>query len=144
MSGAPRVGVRLKGQAPNTQGVGAKIKILDGAVAMQSQEVICGGRYLSGDDPMRVFAAGSLTNDMRIEVTWRSGKKSVVERARPNWVHEIAEAGGASERLADASRSTLPRSDAPTLFEDVSGLIAHEHHEKPPTISSGSRFCLIV
>src|SRR6185503_4866934 len=29
---APRVAVRLKGLSPNTQGIGAKIKLLDGAV----------------------------------------------------------------------------------------------------------------
>jgi len=54
------VAVRLKGKSPNTQGIGAKIKVLGGAVPMQSQEVICGGRYLSGEDPMRVFAAGNV------------------------------------------------------------------------------------
>ncbi|MBI4662734.1 MAG: VCBS repeat-containing protein, partial [Verrucomicrobia bacterium] len=44
---APRVAVRLKGLPPNTQGIGAKIHVLGGPVP-QSQEVICGGRYLSG------------------------------------------------------------------------------------------------
>ena len=37
---------------------------------------------MSGDDAMRVFAAGSLTNVLRIEVTWRSGKRSVVIGAK--------------------------------------------------------------
>src|SRR5207245_152269 len=67
---APRLAVRLRGESPNTQGIGAKIKVYGGPIT-QSQEVICGGRYMSGDDPMRVFAAGSLTNEMRIEVQWR-------------------------------------------------------------------------
>ena len=40
---APRVAVRLKGLTPNTQGIGGKIKLLGGAVPMQSQEVVCGG-----------------------------------------------------------------------------------------------------
>ena len=55
---SPRVSVRLKGIPPNTQGIGAKIKLLNGAVPAQSQEVICGGRYMSGSDPTLVFAAG--------------------------------------------------------------------------------------
>jgi hypothetical protein len=59
-AGQPRVGVRLKGKAPNTQGIGAKIKVTGGPV-VQTQEVIAGGRYVSGDDPMRVFAAGAAT-----------------------------------------------------------------------------------
>ena len=69
--------MRLKGLAPNTQGIGAKIKLLDGAVPMQSQEVACGGIYLSGSDPGRVFAAGK-SQSMTLEVTWRDGKQSVV------------------------------------------------------------------
>src|SRR6185369_5313060 len=149
---APRVAVRLKGQPPNTRGIGAKIWLSGGAVPMQSQEMICGGRYLASDDAIRVFAAGSLTNEMRIEVVWRSGTKSVVEQVRPNRVYEIAEAGGTAERgsvergsvkrEASATRSdaptfrrsdalTLSRSDAPTLFAEVSGLLAHRHHDAP-------------
>src|SRR6185436_2676635 len=56
-TGAPRIGVRLKGKAPNTQGVGARIQVSGGPVT-QTQEVMVGGRYVSGDDPMRVFACG--------------------------------------------------------------------------------------
>src|SRR5688572_28146818 len=41
-SGA-RVGVRLKGKAPNTVGVGARITVRGGAVERQDQEMICGG-----------------------------------------------------------------------------------------------------
>src|SRR4029077_5721860 len=99
---APRVAVRLKGLSPNTQGIGAKIKLLGGAVPLQSQEVICGGRYLSGSDPMLVFAAGNATGNMVIEVGWRSGKTSRIEEAKPNRIYEIAETAateaGASER----------------------------------------------
>jgi hypothetical protein len=62
---APRVAVRLKGKAANTRGVGAKIKFFGGPVP-QSQEMISGGRYMSGDDAMRVFAAGGMEKS-RIE-----------------------------------------------------------------------------
>ena len=89
----PRVAVRLRGAGANTRGIGAKIRILGGAVPVQSQEMICGGRYLSCDEAIRVFAAGNLTNQMRIEVHWRSGKHSVVEGARPNREYEIEEPG---------------------------------------------------
>ena len=73
--GGARLGIRLKGVPPNTRGIGAKIRVFGGAVPMQGQEMISGGRYLSCDDSMRVFAAGSVTNVMRIEVRWRSGKQ---------------------------------------------------------------------
>jgi hypothetical protein len=149
---APRLAVRLRGKSPNTQGIGAKIKISGGPVT-QSQELISGGRYMSGDDPMRVFATGHSTNLM-IEVTWRSGRRSVVRDPRPNHIYEIAEDDGATERGSvrgvgaserqsvraekpedHAPRSTLPRSHAsalhaPPLFEDVSELLHHNHHEE--------------
>ena len=80
----PRVAVRLKGTRANTRGIGAKIWLYGGAVPEQSQEMICGGRYLSCDDAMRVFAAGSETNYMTLEVHWRSGKISVVHGVRAN------------------------------------------------------------
>jgi hypothetical protein len=87
---APRVAVRLRGLAPNTRGIGARITVTGGPI-LQSQEMICGGRYLSSDDTIRVFAAGSLTNQLQIQVAWRSGKRSTVPNALPNCLYEIAE-----------------------------------------------------
>src|SRR5207253_1999378 len=144
----PRVAVRLKGAPANTRGIGAKIWVYGGAVPMQSQEMISGGRYLSCDDAMRVFAAGSLTNEMRLEVRWRSGKRSVVEAVRANRIYEVEEAGAAEatgtserrsvgtperqsvtlEKAEDASRLTDHESrltNSPPVFEDVSRLIQH-------------------
>jgi len=136
---APRVAVRLKGLPPNTRGIGAKLWLYSGAVPVQSQEMICGGRYLSSDDPMRVFAAGSLTNEMRIEVQWRSGKRSVINRVKANRAYEIDEAAaeGNSKLKAQSSREDpRPKTLDPTtslqpFFEDVSRLLNHTHHEEP-------------
>jgi len=91
---APRVAVRLKGLAPNTEGIGAIIKLLRGAVPTQSQEVVCGGRYLAGSDPLVVFAAGKAKGGMTIEVNWRSGKFSVIREAKPDRIYEVNESGG--------------------------------------------------
>ncbi len=126
-SNAPRVAVRLKGQRPNRRGIGAKVWVYGGAVPIQSQEMICGGRYLSSDDPMRVFAAGSLTNEMRIEVRWRSGKRSVVNEVKANRLYEVEEAGAQAIR---SSEFGVRSSGAGPVFEDVSGLIQHVHHEE--------------
>src|SRR6185369_2685918 len=120
---APRVAVRLKGLTPNTQGIGAKIWLYGGAVPMQSQEIICGGRYLSSDEPMRVFAAGSLKHDMRIEVRWRSGKRSVVDGVKASRIYEIDEAGALAVKEE-------PRPVVKPVFEDVSHLIHHSHHDE--------------
>ena len=123
---APRVSVRLKGLPPNTQGIGSKIKLLNGAVPVQSQEVICGGRYMSGSDPLLVFAVGKAQREMTIEVMWRSGKTSVVQGVLSNRIYEI------DERVS-AIRTNSPRSPIPAqpVFKDVSELIAHVHHEEP-------------
>ncbi len=121
---APRVAVRLKGSGGNTRGIGAKIRVYGGAVAMQSQEMICGGRYLSSDEAMRVFAAGSLTNEMRIEVSWRSGKRSVVSGVKGNRLYEIEEAG-APEKGAEKKQEEIK-----AVFSDVSQRLGHRHMEE--------------
>ena len=120
-STAPRVAVRLKGRSPNTRGIGAKIRLLGGAVPVQSQEMICGGRYLSSDDPMRVFAAGSLTNRMTLEVTWRNGTRSVVTNVGANRIYEVDEA------RAEANQISKPAAPEPPLFRDASNLLGHAH-----------------
>jgi hypothetical protein len=83
----PRVAVTLKGNGHNTRGIGARIRVYGGPVPVQSQEMICGGRYLSSDQPIRVFAAGSLTNALRVEVDWPGGRRSVVKDVSPNFLY---------------------------------------------------------
>jgi enediyne biosynthesis protein E4 len=124
---APRVAVRLKGLAPNTRGIGAKVWLRGGAVGAQSQEILCGGRYLSCDDTLRMFAAGSSTNEMRIEVRWRSGKRSVVGGVKANRIYEIDEA--VAEKTPNSELRT-PNSEPRPVFEDVSSLIKHTHQDE--------------
>lgn len=119
---APRVAVRVKGLAPNTQGIGAKVKLLHGAVPMQSAEVISGGYYLSSADALRVFAAGNSTN-MTLEITWRNGKVSTIHNVKADREYEIAESG-ATQPAPTTVEKVQP------LFEDVSSLIGHRHHEE--------------
>ena len=109
---APRVAVRLKGKAPNTRGIGARIKVLS-----QSQEMIAGGRYLSSDDTMRVFAA--IANDMAIEVTWRNGASSLVTNVTANRIYEIEEIAGSRARTKNGSEQR-------PMFKEVSTLAGYE------------------
>lgn len=120
---APRVAVRLKGRAANVQGIGAKVRLRGGAVPVQSQEIVCGGRYLAGDDPMRVFAVGGTTNAMTLEVTWRNGARSVLTNVRDNCLYEVDEAG--AQPAARAASASVP---AP-LFTDLSPPLNHAHYE---------------
>lgn len=88
-SPAPRLAVRLKGARGNTAGIGARLKVTGGPVS-QTQEMISGGRYLSGDQAVRVFAAGQARH-LEVEVTWRNGRRTVVGGLEPNQLVEIEE-----------------------------------------------------
>src|SRR5882724_9894997 len=119
---APRVAVRVKGLPPNTQGIGARIRLLGATVSPQSLEVICGGRYMAGSDTEAVFAAGKVAAGMTLEVVWRGGKRSVVKEVKANRIYEVDEAG-AGESLQP------PKTPPKPLFEDVSNLLGHSHHQ---------------
>ncbi|MBI4664139.1 MAG: VCBS repeat-containing protein [Verrucomicrobia bacterium] len=97
----PRVAVRLRGNRPNTRGVGARVRVLAPGLPSQSQEISCGGRYLSGDDAIRTFAAGLATNRLAIQVKWRGGKTSLLTNVPANHLIEIDESA-ALEADADA------------------------------------------
>jgi hypothetical protein len=124
---APRIAVRLKGIG-NTRGIGAKIKVFGGvssdAAVVQSQEMICGGRYMSSDDAIRTFAAGP--GEMTIEVTWRSGRKTTINGARANRLYEVAESA--------ATQTPQPKIQNPPgtpLFTDATAVLGHKHVEEP-------------
>ena len=115
-----RLAVRLKGSGGNTQGIGAKLRVKGGPVE-QTQEVISGGRYLSGADPLRVFAVGGGSN-LVLEVEWRSGKRSEVRGLEGNELVEVEEAGAVEGKVHE-------KGVEPTLFEEVSGRLNLQHHE---------------
>lgn len=117
---APRILIKLKGNSPNTQGVGARITVHGGPV-VQAQEVISGGRYASGDDPSRMFATGD-AKKLRVEVRWRNGAESTIEGVTPNRIYEIDEAHAVPGKV------TVTNSIR-TLFTDASKLLSQNHHE---------------
>lgn len=121
---APRIGVRLKGLPPNTQGIGARLQLHGGPV-LQSQEMISGGRYMSGDQAMRVFAGGDNSGKLlRLEVQWRSGRHSTLTNIIPNRVYEVYEAESAPPLTISAEKDPTP------YFSDASSLLRHVHVEK--------------
>lgn len=125
-STAPRVAVRLRGRSPNTQAIGARIELLGGPVSNHLHEVTCGGRYMSGSDTLRVFAAGPATGARALRVTWRDGSVSEVAGVQPNHLYAL------DENLIARTPSTIARpTPPPALFEDVSTLLNHTHHDEP-------------
>jgi hypothetical protein len=87
---APRVAVRLKGAAPNTEGIGARVSLLGGPVSEQTAEMVSGGRYLSGFEPLLVFA-GDVGRTLTLRVRWRSGRETVIEGVEANRRYEVWE-----------------------------------------------------
>lgn len=119
---APRLAVRLKGSGGNSQGIGAMLHLYGGPVE-QSQEVVSGGHYLSGADPLRVFAAGSSSN-LILEVIWRSGNRSDVSGLHGNELVEVDEA-------ASKPVSKLALQARTPYFEDFTTRLNLVHRETP-------------
>jgi hypothetical protein len=123
---APRIAVRLHGKAPNTQAIGAKIELLGAPVSNQVCEVTSGGHYMSGCDTLRVFAPGARQTGLGLRVRWRDGSVTEIADVKPNHLYEIDEAA------TTRTTSNTPRATNPVpLFEDVSSLLTHTHHDEP-------------
>jgi enediyne biosynthesis protein E4 len=123
---APRVAVRLRGDGGNTRGIGARMILRGGAVPEQSQEMISGGRYLSGDQAMRVFAGNREGEPMSLEVRWRSGRLSRIRGVRSDHLYEVFESG-AQERWDPSGEAAVK---AAAHFVEVSHWLGHRHAEE--------------
>ncbi|MEE8135294.1 MAG: FG-GAP-like repeat-containing protein [Gemmatimonadales bacterium] len=121
-SSADRVAIRLRGTAPNTAGIGAKIRVLGGPVPIQSREVTAGGLYVSSSETLYTFATGDATA-ITIEVEWPSGTVTVIKDVATNTLYEISER---PDTVPPSLSPTVPRFTVP-LFSDVSDLLAHQH-----------------
>ena len=125
----PRVAVRLAGPPGNPVGIGARIRLVGGAVR-QEQEMQGGGRYLSADAPQRVFATGGRVEGLSLEVEWPGPgrRRSVVRGVVPNSIYEVRFDGAVPSRESGAVRGVHgPASDS--LFLDVSTRLGHRHVE---------------
>ncbi len=119
-----RIQIRLKGSTPNSQGIGARV-VLEGGPVRQSQEIISGGRYMSGDQAVRVFAAPESFKGkpLRLAVRWRDGGESSLA-VEPNHIYEIDQ-----KSAAPPTHPPIPIQAEP-FFKDVSSLISHRHIEE--------------
>ncbi|MEX0770678.1 MAG: FG-GAP-like repeat-containing protein [Balneolaceae bacterium] len=124
---AARIGIRLKGKAPNTQALGSEVELRGGPV-VQRKQITAGGEYASGSDVRVMFAADPENPAHEILVTWPDGQESVIGGVKANRIYEIhqssaREPGTESDKeLTDSSIS---------LFEDVTKRLSHHHHEEP-------------
>jgi hypothetical protein len=137
---SPRVAVRLVGDRPNTRAVGAKIRLLGGAVPLQQAEVAVGGIYMSHSDHQLAFAMGK-ADSATLVVDWPDGRRTTIPNARPNRLYEITPATANSNVPADSPESREPRAESrepqelarqPILFEDASAALrGHTHSDAP-------------
>ena len=85
--------------------------------------MVAGGRYLSGDEPVRMFAISADAVNRSIEVAWPSGGRSFISNPEPNHVYEVIEPSG------DEPGDPLVKQEADHFFEDASRLLNHVHVE---------------
>jgi hypothetical protein len=131
---APRVAVRLIGDAPNTRAVGARIRLLGGATPTQEREIEAGGLYLSHRDYEASFAMGR-SDTATLVVDWRDGRRTTMA-VEPNRLYEIATAT-AAPRPADTTAAP-----SPSLFEDATAQLAGHVHRDPPFDDWARQFLL--
>lgn len=124
---APRVGIRLVGTSPNTMAVGAKARLLGGAVPVQEREITAGGLYLAHSDYEVAFAAGA-SDSMTIVVVWPGGHRSSIDGVRANRLYEITEPPRSS---VQAEAPATPRPPE-ALFVDATAALGGHTHVDPP------------
>lgn len=117
-----RIAVRLQGNPPNRSGIGAKIE-LEGGPVSQTKELFAGGSYLSGPQPMAVFAADGTGEEYTITVRWPGGSVSRISDVQANRIYEINENGALESEEASLTEPPVP------LFEDRTQELAHTHSE---------------
>lgn len=123
---ASRIAVRLKGESPNTKGIGAKVELQGGPV-IQQKEVSAGGDYLSGSDTMLMFAADEKNYDHKLIVRWPDGRQTKIENIQANRVYEVDQATAISPKVLNSE--TTPLDTSFVYFEDISNQLDHTHHE---------------
>lgn len=125
-SSTPRVAIRLRGNAPNTRAIGARLTVRGGPVPRQDQTIVAGGRYLSADDSLRTFAAVE-GQPLQLEITWPNGRRTAHGPLPPNRRYEVFE-------NSVPFLTTFPTNPPtpPPLFEDVTSRLQDHVHTDPP------------
>ena len=124
---ASRIAVRLQGRAPNTEGIGARIRLIPAhpskTLPIQQQEMMKGGRYLSSDEALRVFAVPDVQEEYSLEVLWPQGRRSRLSRVRADHVYKIKEEDAPAFPVAPEAAAVT------SLFADVSSLLKGHFHQ---------------
>lgn len=103
------IGIRLRGCASNSDGIGARLVLARPSGPNQYRTVTRAGSYLSSRDPRAFFGVGPDTEGIRLEVNWPSGSTSEVGDLQIDRVTEVSESpgcleGGPSVQSAEGER----------------------------------------
>jgi hypothetical protein len=82
--------LHLVGTKSNRDGVGARVRLIDGK-STQIGEVTAGSGYLSSHDPRLHFGLGERNRVDKIEITWPSGITQVLEKVKADQILTITE-----------------------------------------------------
>ena len=137
---APRILVHLRGPAPNTRGIGARIRLESSgdsaapggsqALPPQVREIIAGGAYLSSSEPSASFAAEG-DGEMVLTVDWPDGRRTRLEGVVANREYVI-DAATAEPAVPDPDGpATAATAEAGAHFVDISDRLGHRHVESP-------------
>jgi hypothetical protein len=85
--------VRLRGTPPNTEAIGARIRLTSGA-RTQIRDVKAGSSYLSQNDLRAHFGLAAAAHADRIEVVWPSGRMESVANVAANQIITLQEGQG--------------------------------------------------
>lgn len=130
-STAPRVAVRLRGAGGNTHGIGARV-LVEGGPVSQSQEMMAGGRYLSGDQALRVFATRP-DQPVTVEVRWPGGQRSRLNSVPPNSHVEVLEDFAVALGATEQSLTAPSTPSTTALFEEISAALNHRDSTQAST-----------
>ncbi|HZI23658.1 MAG TPA: CRTAC1 family protein, partial [Chryseolinea sp.] len=107
------VKIKLTGQAPNTFGIGAKVRITTDSATIV-QEVFFTRGYASSVEPLLLVGIGKSTVIKKIEVLWPGGLESTLSDVKPNQVVEIKQKGA-----APAKKESWAASPNKIILQDV-------------------------
>jgi len=80
----------LRGGAPNTAGIGSRVRVLGGPVRCSEREMM--PRAVPVELRREPHVRDRHRAHVRIEVDWRDGRRSVIDSALPNREYEISAA----------------------------------------------------
>jgi hypothetical protein len=141
---APRVAVRLIGHAPNTQAIGAKVRLIGGpgdanGRAPIEQEISCGGGFASGSDTLASFGTGQMTEGLKLEIIWRNRSqltRTVIENVKPNHLYTLSQSSGVPYFPRPPAKvkplfEVQPDAFVKRLEDNPAQLLRHTHGEMP-------------